>query len=160
MTFRLALLAPLCCSLVILPRAPAFADGAASVDKPGKAQQRIDRSGKARKGKASYYARRFAGRKMANGERMNPGSNAAASRTLPLGTRAKVTNLRNGKSADVEIKDRGPYVQGRTIDLTPQTAESLGMKHEGVAPVEVAPIEVPQPDGTMKAGEAAAQNES
>ena len=70
-----------------------------------------------------------------------------------------MTNLRNGKSAEVEIKDRGPYVRGRTIDLTPHTAEHLGMKHEGVAPVEVAPIEVPQAEGSMKAGEAA-QNAS
>ena len=160
MTLRVALLVPLCCCLTVLPRALAFANGGSSrLEKHGNLHQHIDRSGKARKGKASYYARRFAGRKMANGERMNPRSNAAASRTLPLGTRAKVTNLWNGKSAEVEIKDRGPYIRGRTIDLTPHTAEHLGMKHEGVAPVEVAPIEVPQADGSMKAGEAA-QNSS
>lgn len=120
-----------------------------------KAPHRVDRSGKAKKGRASYYARRFAGRRMANGERMDPRSNAAASKTLPLGTTARVTNLENGRSAEVEIKDRGPYVQGRTVDLTPKTAEELGMKHQGVAPVEVAPIVVPQADGTLKAGEGA-----
>jgi len=120
-----------------------------------KAPHRVDRSGKAKKGRASYYARRFAGRRMANGERMDPRSNAAASKTLPLGTTARVTNLENGRSAEVEIKDRGPYVHGRTVDLTPKTAEELGMKHQGVAPVEVAPIVVPQADGTLKAGEGA-----
>ncbi len=118
-----------------------------------KAPHRVDRSGKAKKGKASYYAGRFAGRRMANGERFDPGSNAAASKTLPLGTTARVTNLENGRTAEVEIKDRGPYVQGRTVDLTPKTAEELGIKEQGVAPVEVAPIKVPQADGTLKPGE-------
>jgi peptidoglycan lytic transglycosylase len=99
--------------------------------------------GKKQKGKASYYARSFAGKKMADGTRLNPASNAAASKTLPLGTKAKVTNLDNGKVAVVEIRDRGPFVKGRIVDVTPGTAAQLGMKEDGVVPVEVQPIAPP-----------------
>ncbi|MCU6501472.1 septal ring lytic transglycosylase RlpA family protein [Rugamonas sp. A1-17] len=103
----------------------------------------LDRSGKTRKGKASYYGRRFHGRKMANGEIMKPDSNAAASKTLPVGTVAKVTNLDNNKSDVVVVKDRGPYAKGRIIDVTPRTADKLDMKEEGVAPVAVTPLKLP-----------------
>lgn len=89
---------------------------------------------------------------MADGTPMNPHAAIAASRTLPLGTKARVTNLENGKSSVVEIKDRGPYVDGRIVDLSPKIAQQLGMKEQGVAPVEVAPIAVPQADGSMKPG--------
>jgi rare lipoprotein A len=112
---------------------------------PAKKKPQLDRSGKKQRGKASFYSRRFAGKKMADGTPMNPESNAAASRTLPLGTKARVTNLKNGRSAVVEIRDRGPYVAGRNIDVTPKTAKELDMVKDGVAPVEVVPIEVPPP---------------
>jgi rare lipoprotein A len=118
----------------------------------------LDHSGKRRIGKASFYARMFAGRKMANGNRMDPQVNNAASRTLPLGTTAKVTNLKTGMSAVVTIEDRGPYVEGRIVDLSPATAQEIGItKREGVTKVEVAPISVPQPDGSVKLGAAAAE---
>jgi rare lipoprotein A len=110
----------------------------------------IDRSGKPRKGTASYYGRRFYSKKMADGTRMDPQSNAAASKTLPLGTKARVTNLENGSNEVVEIKDRGPYVKDRIVDVSPKTADKLGLKDDGTAPVEVKPIAVPQPDGTVK----------
>lgn len=116
----------------------------------------LDLSGKARRGKASYYASKFHGRKMADGTRMNPNANVAASKTLPLGTRAEITNLESGKKAVVEIRDRGPYVKDRIVDVTPRVADKLDMKEDGVAPVEVKPIEVPQPDGTVKPGDGAA----
>jgi rare lipoprotein A len=145
-----------CFSFALGLLCPSPAAPAAGAEEAKPPQRKLDRSGKAKKGKASYYARRFAGRTMANGEPMNPQSNAAASRTLPLGTKALVTNLENGRSAEVEIKDRGPYVAGRTVDLTPKTADELGMKERGVVPVEVAPIEVPQPDGSVQAGDGAA----
>lgn len=119
------------------------------------AKPKLDRSGKKRRGKASYYARHFAGKTMADGTPMNPQSNAAASKTLPLGTKARVTNLDNGKSSVMEIRDRGPFVEGRTIDVTPKTARELDMTQKGIAPVEVAPLEVPQSDGAVKAGEGA-----
>ncbi len=104
----------------------------------------LDRSGKTRHGEASYYGKEFFGKKMADGTPMDPESNIAASRTLPIGTKAKVTNLDNGKSAVVEIRDRGPYIDGRIVDLTPKTAEQLDMKDEGVAPVAVTPIDLPE----------------
>jgi rare lipoprotein A len=116
----------------------------------------IDRSGRKRFGKASFYARMFAGRKMADGNRMRPTGNNAASLTLPLGTTAQVTNLETGKTAVVTIQDRGPYVEGRIVDLSPATAKQIGLdRHTGVTAVEVAPITVPQPDGRIKLGDGA-----
>lgn len=113
----------------------------------------IDRSGKKRVGKASFYAHMFAGRKMADGKQMDPGHDNAASRTLPLGTTAKVTNLETGKSAFVTIQDRGPYVDGRIVDLSPSTAREIGIsKRQGVARVEVSPLAVPLPGGRVKLG--------
>jgi len=95
-------------------------------------------------GKASIYSKRFAGRRMADGERMDPHDNNAASKTLPLGTKALVTNLENGKSAMVTIEDRGPHVPGRIVDLSPATAEKIGLTpKQGLAAVEVKPVELP-----------------
>jgi rare lipoprotein A len=116
----------------------------------------IDHSGRKQSGRASYYANRFANRKMADGKRMNPNSNIAASKTLPLGSIAKVTNLSNGKTATVKIEDRGPYVNGRVVDLAPKVADQLDLKEKGVVPVEVKPITLPQPDGAVKLGAGAA----
>ena len=106
---------------------------------------KMDRSGSRRVGVASFYANRFAGRKMADGTRMDPHGDNAASRTLPLGTRARVTNLQTGQSALVTIRDRGPYVRGRIVDLSPATARLVGITpRDGLAKVEVAPIELPE----------------
>ncbi|HEX4153836.1 MAG TPA: septal ring lytic transglycosylase RlpA family protein [Steroidobacteraceae bacterium] len=114
----------------------------------------LDRSGRTRVGKASFYARMFAGRTMADGTPMRPTGNNAASRTLPLGTTAMVTNLETGKTAIVTIRDRGPYVAGRIVDLSPATARKIGLdKRTGVTKVEVAPIAVPMPDGAIKLGD-------
>ena len=116
----------------------------------------VDTTARKQMGKASFYAEMFAGRKMANGNRMDPHGNNAASKTLPLGTTAKVTNLETGKSAVVVIQDRGPYVPGRIVDLSPATAKEIGItRRKGVAMVVVAPIAVPQPDGAVKLGAAA-----
>lgn len=112
----------------------------------------LDRTGKTRTGEASYYGHEFYKKKMADGTPMNPQSNDAASKTLPLGTKARVTNLENGRSEEVEIKDRGPYVKDRIVDVSPKTADKLGLKKDGVAPVEVKPVEVPQADGSVKPG--------
>ena len=117
---------------------------------------RPDLSGCKRTGIASFYAKTFTGRKMADGTRMDPNDDNAASRTLPLGTTAKVTNLETGQSAVVTVQDRGPYVKGRIIDLSPGTSREIGLDREdGIANVVVAPIEVPLPDGGVKRGAAA-----
>jgi rare lipoprotein A len=121
---------------------------------------RIDHSGRKEEGRASYYARYFDHRKMADGRRMNPNANVAASKTLPLGTTAKVTNLRNGRTATVRIEDRGPFIDGRVVDLSPKVAGDLDIKKRGVAPVVVKPIVVPQPDGQVKLGAGAANASS
>src|SRR5690242_12120299 len=93
---------------------------------------------------------------MADGGKMDPHGDNAASKTLPLGTRARVTNIDTGQSAVVTIQDRGPYVKGRIVDLSPATARDVGITpKDGIAPVEVAPIAVPLPDGSVKLGEAA-----
>ncbi len=100
------------------------------------------------RGKASVYNRRLAHRPMADGTPLDLDSNAAASRHLPLGSRARVTNLRNGRSAEVVIRDRGPYIKGRIIDLTPKTARILGFR-SGARRVEVMPLA--EPSGTRGA---------
>jgi rare lipoprotein A len=117
------------------------------------ARPQADLSGRTRIGNASFYAKKFAGREMADGGKMDPHADNAASKTLPLGTRARVTNIDTGQSAVVTIQDRGPYVKGRIVDLSPSTAEKIGITQDnGVAKVKVTPISVPLPDGTTKSG--------
>ncbi|HMA55800.1 MAG TPA: septal ring lytic transglycosylase RlpA family protein [Pseudolabrys sp.] len=87
----------------------------------------------AQSGIASVYA--YSGEKTANGERARPGGLTAAHRTFPFGTHVRVTNKRNGRSVPVRINDRGPFVRGRIIDLTPAAARALGFN--GLAPVEI-----------------------
>ena len=115
-----------------------------------------DTTARKRVGKASFYAKQFSGKTMADGAPMDPQGDNAASRTLPLGTTAKVTNVETGKTAIVTIEDRGPYVDGRLVDLSPGTAAKIGITpRQGIAKVVVAPIAVPLPDGKVKAGAAA-----
>lgn len=87
----------------------------------------------AQSGVASIYA--YKGEKTANGEKARPGGFTAAHRTLPFGTKVRVTNKRNGRTVTVRINDRGPFVRGRIIDLTPAAAHVLGFS--GLAPVKV-----------------------
>ena len=105
---------------------------------------RLDLSGRTRVGKASFYGGKFSGRKMADGTRMNPRNDSAASMTLPLGATAKVTNVETGESAVVTIRDRGPDVRGRIVDLSPATAQKVGIdRREGVSKVAVTPLSLP-----------------
>lgn len=83
-------------------------------------------------GGASWYALHS---RTASGERMNPAALTAAHRTLPFGTRLKVTNQRNGKSVVVRINDRGPFIKGRVLDLSRAAARQIGMVGSGHAPV-------------------------
>jgi rare lipoprotein A len=89
------------------------------------------------RGMASWYGYDWAGRKTANGERFNPEAMTAAHRTLPMGTRVRVTNTHNGRSVVVRINDRGPYIGGRVIDLSVGAAKILGMVSSGVAAVRI-----------------------
>jgi len=88
-------------------------------------------------GKASFYANKFNGRKTASGEKFRNSKLTAAHKTLPFGTRVKVTNLKNGKSVKVKINDRGPFVAGRIIDLSKRAARKIDMYKEGVASVKI-----------------------
>ena len=88
-------------------------------------------------GKASYYADKFNGRRTANGEIFRQRKKTAASKTLPFGTIVKVKNLSNGKTVKVRINDRGPFVEGRFIDLSKKAAKKIGMIRAGVQAVEI-----------------------
>jgi len=92
----------------------------------------------AESGIASVYGNGdgYAGRKTASGERMNPAALTAAHRTLPFGTHVRVTNRKNGRTVVVRISDRGPFVRGRVIDLSPAAARAIGVS--GLAPVTLA----------------------
>ena len=92
-------------------------------------------------GQASYYGY-GAGSQTASGARFNPNAMTAAHRTLPFGTKVRVTNKRNGKTVVVTINDRGPFIRGRIIDLSTAAAGVIGMRSSGVAPVLVERIAV------------------
>ena len=89
-------------------------------------------------GEASFYGHEFAGNPTASGERFDPGALTAAHRTLPLGSRVRVTNADSGKSVVVRINDRGPFHEDRVIDLSFAAARSIGLISSGTAQVELA----------------------
>ncbi|TDR32975.1 septal ring lytic transglycosylase RlpA family protein [Hydromonas duriensis] len=92
-------------------------------------------------GVASYYGPGFHGRRTANGETFNMNAMTAAHRTLPFGTKLKVTNLNNGQSTIVRVNDRGPYVGGRIIDLSVAAAKQIGSTTSGTAQVKLEVVE-------------------
>lgn len=98
-------------------------------------------------GWASWYGPGFAGRPTASGERFSPQALTAAHRSLPLGTRARVTNLETGQQVEVTINDRGPFAdpERRVIDLSRAAAAQIGMVRRGVGPVRVTVIDSPRP---------------
>lgn len=88
-------------------------------------------------GTASYYGRELAGNRTASGERFNPNGLTAAHRTLPLGTRLRVTNVANGRSVIVRVNDRGPFVGRRVIDVSLGAAREINMVRSGTAQVRL-----------------------
>jgi rare lipoprotein A len=88
-------------------------------------------------GNASYYADKFVHKPMANGKKFSQHKLTAAHKTLPLGTKVKVMNLSNRKSVKVRITDRGPFVNGRIIDLSKKAAKRINMINAGVVPVKL-----------------------
>ena len=88
-------------------------------------------------GKASYYGQAHHGKRTASGERFDQNALTAAHRTLPFGTRVRVTNLNNERSVVLRINDRGPFVRGRIIDVSRAAAVRLDMLRAGVVPVRV-----------------------
>jgi rare lipoprotein A len=91
-------------------------------------------------GMASFYGAELAGNRTASGERFNPNAMTAAHRTLPMGTKLKVTNKANGKSVIVRINDRGPFAKNRIIDVSRGAAEKISMVRSGTARVILARI--------------------
>lgn len=135
---------PLICSLFV--GALCF-DAAAATRANGKTQAHPHKQA----GKASIYAGKFSGRKMADGTRMDPKAHVAASKTLPLGSKARVTNRKTGESTTVTIRDRGPYVKGRVVDLSPAAARDVGVtKKQGLGDVSVTPLTPSAPTGAAR----------
>ncbi len=121
------------------PKTPAKAPGQSPPYKVmGKWYHPLPHSvGFSQKGLASWYGKKFHGRKTSSGEIYNMYGVSAAHKTLPLGTYVKVHNLKNHKKIDVRINDRGPFVRGRIIDLSYGAAKKLGIVGTGTAPVEI-----------------------
>ena len=92
-------------------------------------------------GTASWYGSEFQGSRTASGERFDPREYTAASRSLPIGTRVRVTNLANRRSTIVRINDRGPYVRGRVLDVSHAAARALDMVGRGTARVSIARVD-------------------
>lgn len=95
--------------------------------------------------RASWYGLGFKGKPTADGGTFNPFSFTAAHRTIELGSKVKVTELRSGRSVVVEITDRGPYFPGRDIDLSYAAAHALGMVRSGIARVRVELVDTQEP---------------
>ncbi|MCH7863041.1 septal ring lytic transglycosylase RlpA family protein [Sphingomonas sp. NPDC092331] len=89
-------------------------------------------------GEASYYADRFAGRRTASGEAYDPSDFTAAHRSLPFGTRVRVTDIGSGRSVVVRINDRGPWDKGRLIDISRAAANEIGLARRGRGTVSLA----------------------
>lgn len=96
-----------------------------------------DKDRDAYEGMASWYGGKFHGRRTANGEKFNQNGISAAHKTLPFDTVVRVHNLRNGKTVDVRINDRGPFIKGRIIDLSKGAAQKIDMVNDGVVPVRL-----------------------
>lgn len=89
-------------------------------------------------GKASWYSISCnGGTKTSSGIKLNNNLHTVAHKTLPMGTKLKITNLKNGKSTIAIVTDRGPYIKGRIVDVTVGIAERLGFKRQGVADVKI-----------------------
>lgn len=98
-------------------------------------------------GIASYYHDRFHGRKTASGTTYNKSALSAAHKSLPLGSKVKVTDSRTGRSVVVKINDRGPYVKGRVIDLSRAAAQEIGLTKKGLAKVKIEVLSTPSKRG-------------
>ena len=122
---------PIRVAVIYFSRSP-DATAATRTEPPvGSVKQALQRSGE---GLASFYG---SDQQTANGERFNPRALTAAHRTLPFGTKVRVTNVRSGRSVTVRINDRGPFVYGRVIDLSQAAAEELGIVGRGIAKVKL-----------------------
>jgi rare lipoprotein A len=114
---------------------PAVDPIAPAVEQKAEGKKTLEQSTILGEGMASFYGAELAGNRTANGERFDPDALTAAHRTLPMGTRLRVTNKSNGKSVIVRINDRGPFAKGRIIDVSRAAAEKISMIRSGTARV-------------------------
>lgn len=106
-------------------------------DVPASGAEFLRRAARGEVGVASFYSTEFKGRKTASGHPFDPLGMTAAHKTLPLGTEVRITNLRNGRSVTATINDRGPYVQGRIVDVSYALARQLDFVRSGMAQVKI-----------------------
>ena len=99
-------------------------------------------------GEASWYGAQHQGRRTASGEPYDPRSLTAAHPSLPLGSTVRVTNLKNGRSVEVRVNDRGPFKSRRVIDVSTKAAEEIGIKRKGIGKVKIEPLP-PQPQPAL-----------
>ena len=129
------------------PQVPPFGSQPGAVTTPGSDRSakieshKDDKGGStvqpAHIGEASWYGPGLEGKKTASGEIFDDSKLTAAHKTIPLGSKAKVTNLTNGKTVEVQINDRGPFIDGRMVDLSQAAAKALGMIDRGTARVQI-----------------------
>ena len=104
---------------------------------PAPPSECVEAQGYYQQGIASWYGARHQGQATASGEAFDMNDLTAAHRTLPLGTRIRVTNLRNGKTAVLTVNDRGPFIRGRVLDVSFRAARDLDFGKDDLAPVRV-----------------------
>jgi rare lipoprotein A len=133
------LLFPVAVACTLLLQFPASAASLASGDHPTSAAATDDDDDPAYEeiGTASWYGAFHQGRRTASGKRFDMHKLTAAHPSLPLDTRLKVTNLANGRTVEVIVNDRGPYVRKRIIDLSARAAERIGLKQQGIGRVKI-----------------------
>jgi rare lipoprotein A len=126
------------------PALPAMAPGSDSALSPRAASAATAETAEVRPlsgGVASFYGAGFSGRPTASGEPFNPSALTAAHRTLPFGTRVRVTNPRTGLSVVVRVNDRGPFHSSRVIDLSQEAARQIGIIRQGSGVVQLAALD-------------------
>jgi len=137
--------------VVLLGLGMLLAAGCSTVRRPRVAAPAPVASGNVQEGIASWYGPGFHGKRTSSGERFDQYDFTAAHRTLPLGSWVVVTNKMNGRSIQVYVNDRGPYIQGRVIDLSYAAARAIGMLGSGTVPVRIVVLgtEPPEPRSVL-----------
>ena len=130
----------LCIFILIVSACSAQPARESAVEPAAKAKD-VTKSAYTQTGKASFYADKYQGRQTASGDLLDHEELTAAHTKLPFGTKVRVTNTRNGKSTIVIVTDRGPFVEGRIIDLTKSAFDQIGDRNEGVITVQIEVIE-------------------
>jgi len=129
------------CIFILVVSACSAQPARQSATEPAAQVKDVTKSALTQTGKASFYADKYQGRQTASGDLLDHAELTAAHTKLPFGTKVKVTNTSNGKSTIVIVTDRGPFVEGRIIDLTKSAFDQIGDRDEGVITVQIEVIE-------------------